>query len=207
MQPIDRWEDHRLHELPADDLVGHEMVVQRDVDALTFRHVVDIPDDLGDLARVGVAFEVPARFGTVRWFGLGPHENYPDRASSAPLGVWEGAPDELPYLVPQEFGLRTECRWIELIAGPERLVIDVVEPMALHFSAIHHTADDLYRAPTALDLVRRPGVVVGLDVAHRGVGTASCGPDTRLEYRISPGRFEFAYRVTVTKQARLASSR
>ena len=75
---------------------------------------VDVPDQLADLPRVGVQFAVPSRFARLAWYGLGPHENYPDRRSSAVLGTWEGEPDVLPYLVPQEHGLRTEVRWMEL---------------------------------------------------------------------------------------------
>jgi beta-galactosidase len=29
-----------------------------------------------------------------------------------------------------------------------------------------------------------------MDIARRGVGTATCGPDTREEYRIRPGVFK-----------------
>ena len=36
-----------------------------------------------------------------------------------------------------------------------------------------------------------------IDVAHRGLGTASCGPDVLPQYRIGTGRFEFAYRLSV----------
>jgi beta-galactosidase len=34
-------------------------------------------------------------------------------------------------------------------------------------------------------------------VAHRGVGTASCGPDVLPQYRLSAGRYRFAYRLSV----------
>ena len=91
---------------------------------------------------------MPGRFGRLRWYGRGPHENYPDRNRSAMLGVWEGEPDASPYLVPQEFGLRTDCRWFELVdeRRGETLRIDAVGPTsALHVSATHHLPDDLYR--------------------------------------------------------------
>ena len=42
------------------------------------------------------------------------------------------------------------------------------------------------------------GLVVCLDAAHRGLGTASCGPGVLPEYRIAAGCHEFAYRVSVT---------
>ena len=36
------------------------------------------------LPRVGVSLELPRALQTARWFGLGPHENYPDRRAGAP---------------------------------------------------------------------------------------------------------------------------
>ena len=75
---------------------------------------VRVPDALVDLPRVGVRFSLPGRFRELRWFGRGPHENYPDRRSSAMLGrVERSLPMLPPYLVPQEFGLRTDTRWLE----------------------------------------------------------------------------------------------
>jgi beta-galactosidase len=38
-----------------------------------------IPPRLPPLARVGVQFSVPGKLRTLRWFGRGPHETYPDR--------------------------------------------------------------------------------------------------------------------------------
>ncbi|MFM8017031.1 MAG: hypothetical protein ACKPCO_13355 [Actinomycetota bacterium] len=37
-----------------------------------------------------------------------------------------------------------------------------------------------------------------LDVAHRGLGTASCGPDVLPQYEITTGTFEFTYLVRRT---------
>lgn len=198
-QALVRWQDQGVDVRPAAELVDHCVEIDRDHDATTYRHVVDVPAALADLPRVGVMFVLPARFDRVRWSGRGPHENYPDRNASALLGVWEQAPDESPYLVPQEFGLRTDCRWVELVdaAAGERVRIDVVSSAPMHVSATHHTAADLYEAATATELRRTDGLVVHLDAAHRGLGTASCGPDVLEPYRLPAGRFEFAYRVTL----------
>ena len=35
--------------------------------------------------------------------------------------------------------------------------------------------------------------IVHLDAAHRGLGTASCGPDTLPEYRLGPGTYRWAW--------------
>ena len=38
-----------------------------------------------------------------------------------------------------------------------------------------------------------------LDAAHRGVGGASCGPDTLEKYRVGPGRHELKYEMEFVK--------
>jgi beta-galactosidase len=193
------WQDTGVDRLPADELVEHTWDRASSGDSVEYRHRVVVPEQLSDLARVGITFQLPAGFEHLRWFGRGPFENYPDRNRGALLGVWEGAPDRSPYLVPQEFGLRTDCRWFEFVdaANGRSVRLDVVQPQAMHVSATHHTVHDLYEAPTDTALVARPELVVHVDVAHRGVGTASCGPDTLPQYRLTPGVYEFAYRLTV----------
>jgi beta-galactosidase len=67
----------------------------------------------------------------------------------------------------------------------------------LHCSATHYRSADLFAASTHTELVPRPEVIVHLDVAHRGLGTASCGPDVLPQYRLAAGRYRFAYRLSV----------
>ena len=66
----------------------------------------------------------------------------------------------------------------------------------LHISASPHSAEQLYAAATHTDLPPSDGLHVHLDAAHRGLGTASCGPDVLPQYRIKPGRYRFAYRIS-----------
>lgn len=198
-QALRRWQDAGLDVHPADRIVTHtsRRISDSQHDGTRFQHVFEIPQSLADLPRVGVTFRVPARFDRMRWFGRGPHENYTDRNRSAMMGIWESGLDELPYLVPQEFGLRTDCRWLELIdaASGERVRFDQFST-PLHCSATRYEDDALYRAETAIDAVTADHVVVHLDIAHRGLGTASCGPDVLAPHRPGTGRFEFSYRVS-----------
>jgi beta-galactosidase len=198
---VRRWQRAGVDRLPAATLVQHTWD-RREVDgAVEYHHEVVVPDELADLARVGVQCALPRRFRELRWFGRGPGENYPDRNSGSLLGVWSGAPDEPPYLVPQEFGLRTECRWFECIDPVKRqaLRIEVVSAVipVMHCSATHFTADDLFKATTQTELAPRRELIVHLDAAHRGLGTASCGPDTLPQYQLAAGRYRFAYRLSL----------
>ncbi len=198
---LGRWRAAGLDRGAADDLVDHGVSVTHDDLGTVWRHRVEVPETLADLPRIGVMFELPERFSELRWHGRGPHENYPDRNRGAMIGVWRGQPDELPYLVPQEFGLRTGCRWFEVIdpTADEAVRIEALEPSTLHFSAVHHLPEDLFEAATVGELRRRDGLVVCVDTAHRGLGTASCGPDVLPRYRIAPGVHVFAYRVSLVK--------
>ncbi len=206
-QALGRWQEAGVDRLPAEQLVRHTCERTEVAGGVEYRHTVVVPPELADLPRVGVQFALPARFRRVRWFGRGPHENYPDRRAGAMLGVWESPPDELPYLVPQEFGLRTGCRWFECTdpAKGQTLRVEALrvatpsgtrgEAAVLHCSATHHTAGDLFAATTATELTPRRELIVHLDAAHRGLGTASCGPDVLPQYLLPAGRYEFAYRL------------
>jgi beta-galactosidase len=178
-------------------VIAHQLTRTVNVDgSIDFEHVVKVPDALADLPRVGVSFLAPSGLSRWRYAGFGPHENYSDRRSSARFGVWESEPDELPYLVPQEFGLRSDCRWIELLDRAGRRGVRIESLGApFHASATWHTAEQLYAAADQSELVRSDQLAVHLDAAHRGVGSGSCGPDTRPEYRVGTGTFKLGYRV------------
>ncbi|MEQ1873574.1 MAG: glycoside hydrolase family 2 TIM barrel-domain containing protein [Ilumatobacteraceae bacterium] len=194
-----RWQDVGADRLPAERLVQHSVRRVVTADGVEFHHHVVVPEECDDLARVGITFSLPAGFEQLRWFGRGPGENYPDRNASSMLGIWRGTPDAPPYLVPQEFGLRTDCRWFEFTdpSAGRTVRLDVLTPRALHISATHFTADDLYRASTETELRPRQELIVHADVAHRGLGTASCGPDVLPQYRLKQGMFRFAYRLSL----------
>jgi beta-galactosidase len=76
--------------------------------------------------------------------------------------------------------------------------LDVLVPIALHVSATHFTDAALYDAAHETDVSPGRSLVVHVDVAHRGLGTASCGPDVLPRYEIPTGTHTFAYRLSST---------
>ena len=83
--------------------------------AVWFDDEVVVPDAWDERPQVGLSFLAPADLGDVAWFGLGPGENETDRCSGSVVGHFGGVPDELPYLMPQDFGTRTGVRWYDLV--------------------------------------------------------------------------------------------
>ncbi|HVH06964.1 MAG TPA: glycoside hydrolase family 2 TIM barrel-domain containing protein [Myxococcota bacterium] len=179
-QPI--RERERVRVLPGGDVL--------------FEHAVEIPPRYDDLPRIGVELALAPGFEDVEWLGLGPHECYRDRRAAAIVGRFAARVDALfePYVVPQEHGNRCGVRWVALRAGDGPGLL-LVPPRDGEFSASHFTAADLYGARRADDLVRRPETIVHLDLRNRGLGTASCGPDTLPRYRIGSGTHRFAWRL------------
>jgi beta-galactosidase len=194
---LERWLASGIATSDSDVVQSETRIQQLSGGATRYEHHVVLTEDLADAPRIGATWEIPARFSSLRWYGRGPHENYPDRNSSAMIGVYEGRPDELPYLVPQEFGLRTECRWLECRDENTGEVIRIeADGCVLHMSAVRYTPKALFDARDRTELQRHKALVIHVDFAHRGLGTASCGPDTRSEYTIAAGTYRFAYVVS-----------
>ena len=180
-QPI--RERERIRVLPGGDVL--------------FEHAVEIPALYDDLPRIGIELALAPGFEKVEWLGLGPHECYRDRRAAAVVGRWASRVDAFlePYVVPQEHGNRCDVRWVAFRAGGGPAHPPRSRRGGGEFSASHFTAADLYAARHAGDLVRRPETIVHLDHWNRGLGTASCGPDTLPRYRIGSGTHRFAWRL------------
>jgi beta-galactosidase len=155
---------------------------------------VTIPEQLADLARVGIVMEAAPGLEQTEWFGRGPVESYPDRWHGSPVSRWRStvADDYVPYVRPQENGGRNAVRWLELSDGSGRgfrLAFD----RPCQVSATHYRAVDLASARHDVELISRLETIVHMDIAHRGLGTASCGPDTLPEYRVGPGTYTWSW--------------
>jgi beta-galactosidase len=179
-------------------VLRHDRVVTALVrGAIRIEERLDVPPELDDLPRVGTVLEVVAGMEQFEWFGLGPHETYPDRRRSGLLGRWRStvADAATRYVRPQENGGRAGVRWLSLSgSGGRRIRLSFDEPVQL--SATHHRASDLAGASNDVDLRAVPETIVHIDAAHRGLGTASCGPDTLPQYLIRPGTFRWAWTIS-----------
>ncbi len=176
---------------------------------LVFEVDFDLDPRLPELPRVGLRCRLAPGMARSRWFGLGPEEAYADRASGVRLGVWEGSVTKLvtPYIVPQENGNRHKVRWLELFfdaaeSGDARpaLVLQGLSPF--DFTLSPYAVEELWEGRhwdrlRPMDEALAGGAWLHLDAAQRGVGTATCGPDTLEPYRLRPGLYRLAFRMSV----------
>ena len=158
---------------------------------------VRIPDELTDLARVGIVLETVPGLEKAEWFGRGPVETYPDRRRAGAVARLALHRDRAVRAVRPAAGERRprfDVRWLELSDGAGRgfrLAFD----RPCQVSATHFRAADLAAAKHDVELTPRPETIVHLDVAHRGLGTASCGPDTLPEYLVGPGTYKWSWAI------------
>lgn len=173
--------------------ISHKQIITTLSEGISVQNVVDVPQGLPSLARVGVLFELPAGFEALEWFGRGPHENYIDRNAGTPVGRYKGtvSGQYVPYILPQENGNKTDVRWFRLESETAGVLFEAESLM--EFSVSHFSIEDLMTALHTNELKPRPETLVTIDARQRGLGTGSCGPDTRQEYCVEPGHYEFTY--------------
>ena len=156
---------------------------------------VTVPKELDDIARVGTNFELSSELDQLVFFGTGPIETMPDR-KHAKIHRWTSsvADQYVPYIRPQENGGHVDVRWFSLSNQTNHgLYFQFDKPRMITVSPMR--SEDLADTTHNVFLEESGNTVVTIDVAHRGVGTSSCGPDTLAKYRIKPGKYSWSWTV------------
>ncbi|MCL2647836.1 MAG: DUF4981 domain-containing protein, partial [Phycisphaerales bacterium] len=151
------------------------------------------------LPRVGVQMVVP-EVPKVKWYGLGPGENYADSQEAARVGLWELPLEAMhtDYIRPQENGNRGQMRWVEWRGRRGRGVRVSGEPL-FGFSAQRYSTRDLESVAHNTELKSRNEVYVNLDHRQLGLGSNSCGPLPLEPYLLRPGEFKFGFEFAAIK--------
>ncbi len=157
--------------------------------SIRIRSVFNINDEIKDIPRIGLLFSLVPGFEQLQWLGLGPHENYPDRKAGSWRALHSSTVTEqyIPYIMPQEHGLKCDVSYLTLGSGKNKLKIS--SPKSFMFNASHFHPQDLTNAFHTTDLVPRKETILCIDAAHRGLGTGSCGPDTDKKYQILKNKY------------------
>lgn len=125
-----------------------------------------------ELPRAGMRLCLPESFQSARWYGRGPHENYPDRETGAPISRYAFTVKELEhrYMRPQENGTRGGVRELTLAGSMGTFGVEDLSGNGLLFSAHAYTQEALDAAEHLHELKYEDFVALSLDGAMCGVG-------------------------------------
>jgi beta-galactosidase len=142
------------------------------------------------LPRVGVEWLLDNSLQNVGWFGRGPQENYPDRKSGYKTGVYRSTVGEMyePYLIPQDYGLRTDNHWVRLTDN-NGAGLEFRSDALFNFSAHPYSTENLTKSLYTYQLHPADCITFNLDYATSGVGCTALGVFT--EYQVMPVRYDF----------------
>jgi beta-galactosidase len=162
---------------------------------MTVRHTIT-PD--GDtpawLPRAGVEWILDRRLGNVTWYGRGPQENYPDRKTGYRTAIWSSTVEDMyePYLLPQDYGLRTENRWVKM-TGDDGTGLEFRSDNFFNFSAHPYSTDNLTKAQYTYQLHPFNGITFNFDYTTSGVGCTALS--VFPQYQVMPEKYEFTFEV------------
>jgi beta-galactosidase len=172
---------------------------------------VTVPKGLPPIPRVGVTFTMP-KADTASWYGLGPWENYSDRATAAILGVHTAsigcssglvdastgtisyAKDRLNpdnYTEPGEQGYRTGVRWLK-VGGVEIKALNA--PFGFNVWPYPQTA--LEGVSHQWGIKESGELTVNIDAAQMGVGgDNSWGARPLKPYMLGEGVYKLSFTI------------
>ena len=165
---------------------------------VTGRLTVPADAKLPEIPRVGLKLALPPAFDRVLWYGRGPFESYRDRKTAAFVGLHETTAGEpFPYVSPQEYGNRTDTRWVALRDAEGRGLLVLGDPV-LEFSAHPHWPEDLTQesrgAKHPPEVTVRDFVCLTLDHAQMGVGgDDSWGARVHPEYTLPAKDYTYSF--------------
>ena len=157
-----------------------------------------------DLPKFGVRIEMPSCYDRVRYYGRGESENYSDFKAHSILGIYETTVGKMaePYIRPQASGNRAETRWAEVLDDNGIGLRFTAQGAPFNFNAVPYNPEGLIGATHRQEIKYDGTTCVHIDHFVRGVGTNSCGPDTRAEYRLGKKQVRLQYEFTVTPIAK-----
>ncbi len=164
-------------------------------------HFIPGKTALPEIPRFGMSLALEGCYDNMEWYGRGPHESYPDRKSSALIGLYKSKVWDLyhPYVRAQETGNRCDVRHVTL-TDADGSGIKVVGGSPLNVGAFKFPLSDLEYVPAMTE--RRHGGsiaekdMVTLDIDHLMMGVGgdnTWGAQVHPEYTIAPVERSYSF--------------
>ncbi|MDR0537972.1 MAG: DUF4981 domain-containing protein, partial [Tannerellaceae bacterium] len=150
--------------------------------------------------RIGLTMTLNKSLNHVEWYGRGPQENYPDRNTGYRIGIYKTTVKDMyePYLIPQDYGLRTNNRWVRMTDADGEGLQFKVDDEQFNFNAYPYSTDNLTKAVYTYQLQEQDGITFNLDYATSGLG---CTARSIFQaYRAMPQMYERRVEIGVVER-------
>ncbi len=126
------------------------------------------------ISRFGLEFAVEKAYDRFAYIGYGPYESYIDKRVASDYGYYENTAKDnfTDYVMPQETGSHYGSDYLEI-----KDLFAVTADGAFSFSVNPYTTQKLRDCKHHFELGKSENTVVCLDLAMRGIGSYSCGPE------------------------------
>ena len=141
-----------------------------------------LADYVKSFPRVGIEFGVEKRYGRFSYVGFGPTESYADKRAACEYGYYVSTAEENydgRYIRPQESGSHAESKYLAIDG-----LFSLTAEKPFSFSVNPYTTAQLRDTAHSFELPENDFVNVCVDLAMRGVGSNSCGPQLPEKYEI-----------------------
>lgn len=165
---------------------------------IAFRVDIKIPNDMPNIPRIGLQFQLAKDYQNIDWYGRGPHENYIDRESSAALGIYHSSIPKwiTPYVRPQENANRCDIRWIRFSNPQNEGVLFTAIQKPFECSAWPYTQKTLSESKHDFELKQKECInnVINIDCAQMGVGgDNSWGHPIMKQYQLNARNYKYEF--------------
>lgn len=153
----------------------------------------EVRKDISWLPRFGIRMVLDGRLNQCSYYGYGPMESYVDKKEGCYLDRFTSPVSEMfeDYIKPQENSSHCGTEYCELSDEDTLLRISSERPFS--FNVSEYTREELEKKGHHFELEKSGYTILHLDYYMSGVGTGSCGPMTRPEYRLEEKEFCFEF--------------
>ena len=144
------------------------------------------------LPRFGLRFFLNQGFNQVEYVGYGPTESYLDKHHATALGRYKTTPESnhVPYLKPQENGSHYGCTEVKVVNSADCFTVQSHTTFSMNVSP--YSQDELGSKKHQYDLEKSGSTILCVDYKMSGVGSNSCGPALKEQYRLSETEWDWS---------------
>lgn len=147
--------------------------------------------ELPYLPRFGLRFFLAKQTQPIEYFGYGEGESYIDKHHATQLGRYTttAAQNHVDYLKPQENGSHFGCHYVKI----QNMLIS--SDRGFSFNISPYMQEELTEKTHAYQLVASSYDILCIDYKMSGIGSNSCGPSLKNEYRLNDNTFSCRFMI------------